>query len=72
MKQHLAWVCECGLSHCAEMSHYQRVRCSCGVTWWALQPKRDGAFALYHWPGNWQMKRAQERSQAWNVGRENG
>jgi hypothetical protein len=43
--------CGCGKRHTVEIDHYGRVRMSCGVIYWALQPKRDGAYMLKPWPG---------------------
>ncbi len=44
--------CTCGQKVIVTIGHYQRVMCrSCGLIWWALQPKRDGLLKLFVWPG---------------------
>lgn len=43
--------CECGKGTGQYLNHYDLVRCSCGVMYWALQPKRGGPLVAYPWPG---------------------
>jgi len=43
--------CDCGQTHGATLGHYDRVEGSCGKIYWALQPRRNGPFVLFSWPG---------------------
>lgn len=43
--------CRCGKKHGAYLKHYQLLRASCGVFFWALQPKRGGPLVLFPHPG---------------------
>jgi hypothetical protein len=40
---------ECGKTCGQYLQHYDRVRCTCGQYYWALQPKRNGPYKLYPW-----------------------
>jgi hypothetical protein len=45
-KEEVQWVpvkCDCGFNGGQYLRHYDKVRCACGVYYWALRPRRDGA-----------------------------
>lgn len=51
--------CACGVLHCVEAEHYDRIITPCGRKWFVLQPKRNGPLVLVPHPGEaltrWQM-----------------
>ena len=55
--QRVEHTCDCGHVVRCDIGHYQLVRCRCGIFYWALQPKRQGPFALFKWPGTAEMLR---------------
>lgn len=51
--QAVAFQCGCGKRWAQTLRHYEIVRCKCGRLWWVLQPRRDGPFESFRWPGNY-------------------
>jgi hypothetical protein len=47
--------CECGRNGTVRLRHYELVRCECGLVYWALRPKRNGAMKLFPWPGDYKQ-----------------
>jgi len=50
-EQIVAFACRCGKPHRIQVNHYDRVILSCGHPYWALQPKRNGPYQMFPWPG---------------------
>ena len=51
-EQRVRLECEfCGFKGSALVGHYDKVRCHCGRTYWALKPKLDGRLLFFSWPG---------------------
>lgn len=50
--ERLSVKCKCGKVHTAMFTHYQVIRATCGESYWALQPKRNGPLVLFVWPGH--------------------
>lgn len=51
MKQPVLVDCQCGYSGVNILGHYDIVRCTCGLFYWALRPKRNGLLVAYPYPG---------------------
>lgn len=66
-EQYCSVECACGEKIGTYFAHYDIARCLCGRSWWALQPKRNGPFKLYLWPGDWRMKAAKESAQQYET-----
>lgn len=46
----VAFACTCGSRWAQVVLHYDVVKCSCGVYWWALRPKRNGPLVAHRYP----------------------
>lgn len=62
-QQYCSVECACGKKIGAYFGHYDIKHCACGRSWWALQPKRNGPFQLFPWPGDHRIKAAKEYAQ---------
>lgn len=42
---------DCRKAWSVDVRHYDRIRCACGKTYWALRPIRSGPLVMNPWPG---------------------
>jgi hypothetical protein len=52
--------CGCGRNGKARLAHYDIASCSCGLRWWALQPKRNGPLVAYPFPNRIRLQEDRE------------